>query len=125
MRLFFVKNGEVELSKKIVNKNPSMIQYVDSTRSKKNDRVIVARKSANDCFGEVEILQKIPRFTRALCISPRLEVYYITGNKLLTNLNVEGFLAHLKRCSEMIHSWRDKQYKRMAENVYNLRDPLN
>lgn len=123
-KIYFIKQGEVELSKRVILQHPYEIKYDGLPQIKKRDRLVVAQKQANDWFGEVEIMQKIPRFTRARCVSSKLEIYYISDVKFLSNLNVEEIMNDLKRSSEMLNEWRNKHYNLMLDRIYIQKDPL-
>ena len=67
--LYFIINGLVELSKVVGNRSLVLTSYGEF-----------------QTFGEVEILMKINRYTKAKVISPRMSVYKIRKNKFFDNL---------------------------------------
>jgi len=74
--LFLIKNGDVELSKK------ARFESNKSFLNPPTERIVIAQKTHNDCFGEVEMALEIPRDTRAKCVSSTLDVYYISKGRL-------------------------------------------
>lgn len=48
--------------------------------------LVLSSYGENQHFGDVEVFHKIPRFTRARVISPRLIVYKIRQSKFFDNL---------------------------------------
>ncbi|CAD8046594.1 unnamed protein product [Paramecium primaurelia] len=83
--LFFIINGEVQLSKTIGDRNLVLSSYGEHQQ-----------------FGEVEILNKITRFTTARAISPRLIVYKIRKNKFFNNLGNFVVYDNMKKQSKLI-----------------------
>ncbi|CAK62187.1 unnamed protein product (macronuclear) [Paramecium tetraurelia] len=83
--LFFIINGEVQLSKRIGERNLVLSSYGE-----------------NQQFGEVEILNKVTRFTTARAISPRLIVYKIRKNKFFNNLGNFIVYDNMKKQSKLI-----------------------
>ncbi|EAR84713.2 cyclic nucleotide-binding domain protein (macronuclear) [Tetrahymena thermophila SB210] len=123
-KLYFIKSGEVELSKRVVIPDDPA-DTPQSKQFKKNDRVVIAQKQSKEWFGEVEIMQNMKRFTRARCVSAKLEVFYITALKFFANINIEQMITDMKKSSQMIDEWRQKHYEQMVSRIYNSkRDPL-
>ncbi|CAD8212185.1 unnamed protein product [Paramecium octaurelia] len=83
--LFFIINGEVQLSKRIGERNLVLSSYGEHQQ-----------------FGEVEILNKVARFTTARAISPRLIVYKIRKNKFFNNLGNFIVYDNMKKQSKLI-----------------------
>ncbi|KAL4466751.1 hypothetical protein ABPG74_010348 [Tetrahymena malaccensis] len=123
-KLYFIKSGEVELSKRVVIPDDPA-DTPQSKQFKKNERVVIAQKQSKEWFGEVEIMQNMKRFTRARCVSAKLEVFYITALKFFANINIEQMITDMKKSSQMIDEWRQKHYEQMVSRIYNSkRDPL-
>ncbi|KAL4509922.1 hypothetical protein ABPG72_010115 [Tetrahymena utriculariae] len=123
-KLYFIKSGEVELSKRVaIPDDPA--ETLQSKQFKKNERVVIAQKQSKEWFGEVEIMQNMKRFTRARCVSAKLEVFYITALKFFANINIEQMITDMKKSSQMIDEWRQKHYEQMVSRIYSSkRDPL-
>ncbi|CAD8078698.1 unnamed protein product [Paramecium sonneborni] len=83
--IYFIINGQVELSKQLNSKNLVLSSYGE-----------------NQHFGDVEVFHKIPRFTRARVISPRLIVYKIRQSKFFDNLGNIQIYENFKSTTKLI-----------------------
>ncbi|CAD8087910.1 unnamed protein product [Paramecium sonneborni] len=83
--IYFIVSGEVELSKKVADTNLVLSSYGEYQQ-----------------FGEIEILNKIERFTKARVITPRLIVYKIRKTKFFNNLGNFLVYENMKRKSILI-----------------------
>lgn len=111
MKLYLIRSGEIELSKKV--------DAAAYPKASKHQRIVLASKSAGDWFGEVEMMQRIPRFTRAKCVSNRVEVYCLSSRKIFIQLDSENFLSILRKNSNLIQAWRDRHFNQLVDNIYN------
>ncbi|CAD8171843.1 unnamed protein product [Paramecium pentaurelia] len=83
--IYFIINGQVELSKQLNSKHLVLSSYGE-----------------NQHFGEVEVFHKIPRYTKARVISPRLTVYKIRQSKFFDNLGNIQIYQNFKNNSKII-----------------------
>ncbi|CAD8160847.1 unnamed protein product [Paramecium octaurelia] len=83
--IYFIISGEVELSKKVADTHLVLSSYGEYQQ-----------------FGEVEILNKVERFTKARVITPRLIVYKIRKTKFFNNLGNFLVYENMKRKSVLI-----------------------
>ncbi|CAD8168937.1 unnamed protein product [Paramecium octaurelia] len=83
--IYFIINGQVELSKQL-----------------KSKQIVLSSYGEYQHFGEVEIFHKIPRFTRARVISPRLTAYKIRQSKFFDNLGNIQIYENFKSTSKVI-----------------------
>lgn len=47
-------------------------------------------------FGEVEIMKNLKRYTSILCVTPKVEIYYITKEKFFFHLSSKKLYKQLK-----------------------------
>ncbi|KAM3136160.1 hypothetical protein pb186bvf_011782 [Paramecium bursaria] len=97
--LFFIINGLVELSKVVGNRSLVLTSYGEF-----------------QTFGEVEILMKINRYTKARVISPRMSVYKIRKNKFFDNLGNYMVFEQMKRNSSTAFKHWKVIYQGALEN---------
>ncbi|CAK87857.1 unnamed protein product (macronuclear) [Paramecium tetraurelia] len=84
--LYFIMNGEIELLKKVGSKS-----------------IILSSYGEFQCFGEVEIMMKINRYTKAKVISPRVNCYKIRKRRFFDNLGSFGTYENMKKHSSVIY----------------------
>lgn len=125
--IYFVKSGEIELSRLVAgedrpgqmpgaqsspNLKKARATMVINNSQKKEKRILISRKSEFQWFGETEIIQKTSRTTRAQCISPKGELYYIKKSRFFYNLNSMSLRNQLFRQSEILTDWQTEHYNR-------------
>lgn len=59
--------------------------------------IALARYAENQIFGATEILNKTPRYTNAVAVSPKVAVYSISKNKFFDNLGSYRVFETMKR----------------------------
>ncbi|CAD8091489.1 unnamed protein product [Paramecium primaurelia] len=104
--IYFIINGEIELLKQVRKKS-----------------IILSSYGEFQCFGEVEIMMKINRYTQAKVISPRLNCYRIRKRRFFDNLGNYGTYENMKKHSSIIY----KHWQLICNNVQksiNLRDEV-
>ncbi|CAD8196135.1 unnamed protein product [Paramecium pentaurelia] len=90
--LYFIIDGEIELSKKVGEK-----------------RIILSSYGQYQGFGEVEIMLKISRFTQAKVITPKLHVYRIRKRQYFDNLGNYQIFETMKKNSNLIFKhWQNR-----------------
>ncbi|CAD8147742.1 unnamed protein product [Paramecium pentaurelia] len=84
--IYFIINGEIELLKQVKKKS-----------------IILSSYGEFQSFGEVEIMNKINRYTKAKVISPRLNCYRIRKRMFFDNLGSYGTYENMKKHSAIIY----------------------
>ncbi|CAD8096900.1 unnamed protein product [Paramecium sonneborni] len=84
--IYFIINGEIELLKQVKKKS-----------------VILSSYGEFQSFGEVEIMMKINRYTKAKVISPRVNCYRIRKRMFFDNLGNYGAYENMKKHSSVIY----------------------
>jgi CRP-like cAMP-binding protein len=95
--LYFIFRGEIELSRRLP-------EYI--TRDKKieltQNNVVLAAYGKGQLFGDLEIMMKTNRITKARVLSPKVELYRIAKNKFFDNLGSFKVFDEMKKNAEMI-----------------------
>lgn len=88
--MYFIISGQVELSKQVGKKNMVLSSYGESQQ-----------------FGEIEIMNRIPRYTRARVITPRMSAYRIRKARFFDNLgNYQIYEALMKNSILVYKHWQ-------------------
>ncbi|CAD8114582.1 unnamed protein product [Paramecium sonneborni] len=104
--LYFIINGEIELLKQVKKKS-----------------IILSSYGEFQSFGEVEIMMKIDRYTKAKVISPRLNCYRIRKRIFFDNLGNYGAYENMKKHSSVICKHWQLIYNTVLRSI-NPRDEV-
>ncbi|CAD8202259.1 unnamed protein product [Paramecium octaurelia] len=99
--IYFIIDGEIELSKKVGEK-----------------QIILSSYGQYQGFGEVEIMLKISRFTKAKVITPKLHVYRIRKRQFFDNLGNYQIFENMKKNSNIIFKHWQKKCETAQQTIH-------
>eukprot|EP00825_Cyclidium_porcatum_P051717 TRINITY_DN95_c0_g4_i1.p1 TRINITY_DN95_c0_g4~~TRINITY_DN95_c0_g4_i1.p1 ORF type:complete len:990 (+),score=139.82 TRINITY_DN95_c0_g4_i1:2-2971(+) len=126
--IYFVHIGVVEISKQIpIHKGMVKQKYIFEDRDKNKcvldrdkllqqdfyqqmKKVILTTKSTSEWFGEVEVINQTARFTKAVSVTPKVEIFRINKNKFFLNLQSQYIMQLFFDSANVLEQWHSQTF---------------
>lgn len=105
--VYFVKEGEFQLLKKIITNDKK--PYKRSVKATASEIAILGK---GEILGEEDVLHDQPRDATCVCFSTSAETYYISKHDFMLRIN-QDFFKYLQERTDLKRTWRDKKVEIM------------